>query len=116
MKSAWVLSLFLIPGMTLVGRAFSISGQAQPSLPNLDNRTRKLTPSLTQQLALQHLQTLVPTAKVDFDPITSSPRNVSAFGFLTGPNGLGGAAPAVRGQAIVSTDPDHLLKLFLTEH
>jgi hypothetical protein len=74
------------------------------------------TPSVRQAAAANSLGISVPDVKVDFEPLSGSPRSVaSTSGFLTGP---GGSGKAVRPETLVMFGPDdpyRIVKAFLFE-
>src|SRR5262245_42913384 len=84
-------------GLTAVAVLWSSTTRADLSpgktgSPNLDQRAALAQPgggvSLSQQSAAEHLRDLVPQARVDFDPVSGSPRMVgSTESFLSGANG-----------------------------
>ncbi|MEI7729315.1 MAG: M36 family metallopeptidase [Verrucomicrobiota bacterium] len=71
----------------------------------------------TQAASLVKLGGVVPGLKVDFAPITGSPKVISAAqGFLTGPNGQGQAISPESLTSFAANDPHRVLKAFLMEH
>src|SRR5262249_10706914 len=83
-------------------------------LPNYDKRGEPELQIPTQRrLALEQLREKIADVKVQFDPITGSPRWIhSEHGFLSGPNGEGGAISA---QALARwpQHPHRIVKAFL---
>ena len=98
-------------------RGFGILPPAATRLENFDKRvgTTNVAASAIQTIAVEHLQSLVPGVRVDFDPIIGSPKFISAReGFLSGPNGAGRAVSSLAGQAFAG-DPYGPTKAFVSE-
>ena len=91
------------------------------ALPDLDHRqtradARKALP-LEKTTALRNLQSVVPGAKVEFDPLTGSPKLVTASGgFLTGRDGKGAAVSASTLAGFGLADSHRVTKAFLKDH
>jgi hypothetical protein len=93
----------------------------RPSLPNFDKRATQAqggeVVSGEQQAAAAQLRTLLPQARVDFDPVTGAPKMVAATdGFLSGANGMGKAVSAAAASGIAANDPYRATKAFLKDH
>ncbi|MDB6110176.1 MAG: Peptidase fungalysin, partial [Pedosphaera sp.] len=111
----------LIAFALLAGRTFAFLPPAKPPLPNLDARNQQAieesTLSADRSAALSGLRLLVPNVKVDFEPVTRAPKQISSLdGFLTGPAGLGRGVSAAALTAIPADDPHRIAKAFLREH
>src|SRR5689334_1282346 len=101
---------------------FAAGQTAKPRLANYDQRTvvtnqagktAVATPA-SRQSALDLLRERLPGVVVDTDPITGSPKFISAgASFLSGPNGIGGAITAAAIAAIPADDPHRAVKAFL---
>lgn len=116
--------LFLLLAVCAIALA-SAGPQPEPSLANIDKRTpqkekqTRQAPQITdkQRIEESKLRVLVPSLKVDYDPITGSPKHVSSSGFLTETAGGRNAAPA---NTLINQpgqgDPDAPLKRFLSVH
>jgi len=103
--------------------AFVAPGRAP--LPNFDVRKPAVTAASTsraatpanQTAALAHLQELVPNVTVSRDVTIGMPRLVtSSSGFLTGPDGHGGAISEASLAGVAVSDPHAAIKAFLNEH
>jgi len=114
----WTLSVFLLFLMLTPCR-----GQmppARPLLPGIDKRpeaAQVTVPSAQKSEAAGVLRQSVPSLKVEFDPVTGSPKSVlSADGFLTGPDGKGTTISAANLAGFGANDPNRVTKAFLKEH
>ena len=87
-------------------------------LPNVDKRVAvgnraELSPA--KEEALAGLRNRVSGLRTDIDPLLKSPSYISSTkGFLTGPNGGGISANAIK--AVPENDPHRTIKAFLNEH
>ena len=91
----------------------------RPALANFDRRQERTQEMVSreQQLAAEHLRSLLPRVKVEFDPITGAPNQISAVGeFLSGKKGAGKAIPASVAAGFLENDPYRATKGFLVEH
>ena len=127
--AAWVACLGL-----MAQSAWAQSAPANAPLPNFDKRTAAApAPALAgvlpagqtsatrwsapQQQAISVLRDRVPRLTVDRHALLGSPRDISAReGFLTGPDGAGGAISADYLAAIPAGDRFRPIKAFLNEH
>ncbi len=95
--------------------AFGFLPPARLQLANIDKR-KILKPELRAQgkeAGLAHLQSLLPTAKVDWDKTLGTPHFISVpGGLLTAVNGAANPSPA----SLVAADPYGPTKTFLDEH
>ncbi|HXJ58482.1 MAG TPA: M36 family metallopeptidase, partial [Verrucomicrobiae bacterium] len=67
--------------------------------------------------AANKLRERLTQAQIDFDEITGSPKRISAaHGFLTGPNGIGGAVSEKSLRGFRADDSNRATKAFLKEH
>src|SRR5436190_14715393 len=98
-----VTTLLLILGEPLRAQV----APTRTPLVNLDFRRATLqtaTPSGDQVAAAEALRKSIPSLKLEFEPVTGSPKQIlSTEGFLTGPDGKGDAI-ASASLAAVSTD------------
>ena len=101
--------------------SWAFQATERKALPDLDKRqargdAQKAWPA-ERAGALRVLQARVPGAKVDFEPVTGSPRMVSVSGgFLTGRDGKGAAISATNLAGFGQADPHRVTKAFLKEH
>jgi hypothetical protein len=91
------------------------------ALPNIDRRGAQggppARPAAAAEEARATLIERVPGLFVDWDPVTGAPKHVqSPRGFLTGPDGDGGAVKSPATRAVAARDPLRAVKTFLTEH
>ncbi|HKW28451.1 MAG TPA: M36 family metallopeptidase, partial [Verrucomicrobiae bacterium] len=110
------ISFFLFAAKNLTGGAPALA-----PLPNFDKRANGLQVvtqvSPDQHSVVEQLRARLPSAHVDFDPITGAPKIISAGErFLTGTNGLGAAISAGSYAGIAAGDPDRVTKAFLREN
>lgn len=92
---------------------------AQTPLPNLDARMPVAVAALAPEktAALERLRQVMPSVKVELEPVSAAPKMVSASdGFLTGPNGSGATISAKNLASFVATDPHRVTKSFIQEH
>ncbi len=122
MKNLSTLKLVSVVLMLIVAAgvwAFQPSGH--PPLPDMDKRSGRgvqtKDPPAAQAGAARELQTRVPGAKIEFEPITGAPKMVSVpGGFLTGAAGKGAAISLRALAAARADDPHRVTKAFLNEH
>ena len=92
---------------------------ARPSLPGIDRRheaQQVVVPSAQKSEAVGVLHRSVPLLKVEFDPVTGSPKSVlSADGFLTGPEGKGATISTANLAGFATNDSNRVTKAFLSE-
>ena len=92
---------------------------AHPLLPAIDKRhdaAQAKVASAEQTQAASLLRELVPTLKVEFEPVSGSPKSVAATeGFLTGPEGKGATISTASLARFAANDPYRVTKAFLTE-
>ena len=92
----------------------------EPAIPSFDKRT--IVPAKPETLALQlqgeaQLKSRLPSVTVDYDARLGTPKFIRAsLGFLTGPNGQGGAVSAATAQTFAADDSYRPVKAFLAEH
>ena len=97
---------------------------ARPPLPNYDKRATAPAPlaanvstNAQQEQAAAALKARVPSARVTKDRLLGTPSLVGATrGFLTGPEGSGGAVSRAFLEAVPPDDPHRVIKAFLNEH
>lgn len=93
---------------------------AREALPNVDKRLDgQNRPAVAdgKQQALAKLRNRVPGLQADIDPLLKSPNFISStHGFLTGPNGEGGAVSANAARALPDNDPHRSIKAFLNDN
>lgn len=115
----WTLSVVLL--FLPCAPGWSQTAPARPVLPGIDRRPETtqavVTPPTEKANAVGALRKAVPSLKVEFDPVTGSPKSVlSADGFLTGPEGKGQAISAANLAGFAANDPNRVTKAFLKEH
>jgi hypothetical protein len=122
MKQHAIRTLVLSGLLLFVADAgFAFLPPANPPMPNLDKRQKRApqpTALLTDQAAaVAELRAQVPSLKVDFEPVTSSPKSISAVqGFLSGQGGQGKGISAGRLAGFAADDPYRVTKAFLKDH
>lgn len=118
-------SLGVVPWIMLISLLMLAPCWAQrppvrPMLPAIDKRladTPIPAPSDEKLQAAESLRQLVPTLQVAFEPVSGSPKSVSATdGFLTGPDGQGATLSAATRARFAANDPDRVTKAFLSDH
>src|SRR6476660_8498048 len=103
-------------------QAWAILPTANESLPNYDKRKQAAralvtAPNYAKANARAVLQARVPDIKFSSDNVLGTPRLISAQrGFLTGPQGHGGAVSEPFLEAVSAGDPHRVIKAFLNEH
>ena len=102
----------------LVPRLFAFREPDLKQLPDFDRREKGKTELSTEkQHGAAELKKAVPAATIDFDPVTGSPRFITAHdGFLTGRAGYGRGIQAKTFVGIPAADPNRVTKAFLKEH
>ncbi len=100
--------------------AFGAPG-THPELPNFDRRLDTANQTAMSNSAsnptLSQLVSALPDARVDFDPILSSPAwIISEHGFLSGSNGVGFAVSPAATAAFSPQDPYRPVKAFLQQY
>lgn len=114
------LAILAAAVLVLSSRAHGFQQPGREPLPDFDLRqTQQLSgqkPSSERALAETALRLWVPDVKVDFDPLSGSPRSIaSTTGFLTGPSGEGkGISPATLAK-VRPDDPQRAIKTFMAE-
>jgi hypothetical protein len=106
---------------SVANMALAVLPPADPPLPGYDRRAGTASGlgvvSPAQQLAVERLRLRQPQIQVEFDPITSGPKSITARGaFLSGSRGLGGAIPAEAASKFAVGDPYWATKAFLQEY
>jgi len=100
---------------------FAALQPANPQLDDFDKRTgtssQQATVSPDQKPALDQLHARQPRVRVEFDPVTGSPKSIEATSeFLSGSNGTGRALPSGATQVFAPGDRDRATKAFLDEY
>ena len=110
-------------GLLLFGAVtgFALLPPANPPLPNLDKRQKQAPQpaalSTEQADAMAELRAQVPNLTVDFEPVTGSPKRVSAVEeFLSGEGGKGKGISARSLAGFTVDDPYRVTKAFLKDH
>ena len=86
-------------------------------LPDLDRRAAKAAAAAAAVPGVEALRARLPHAAVDWAPVVGSPRWIaSRHGFLTGPDGEGGAVTRAFRAKHRDDDPHRAVKAFLDEH
>ena len=92
----------------------------EPAIAGFDSRTPVAAKPETlalQQQGEAHLKAQMSYVTVDYDVQLGTPKFIrSSRGFLTGPNGQGGAVSATTAQALPANDPYRAVKGFLNEN
>jgi hypothetical protein len=109
------VSLFL-----LAAKSPAFAPAARTPLPDFDRRTDGLQAGAAvsgdQRSAVEQLRARLPSARVDFDPVTGAPKMISAGDrFLSGTNGQGRAISATVAAGFAG-DPHRATKAFVREH
>jgi uncharacterized repeat protein (TIGR01451 family) len=112
--------LLFIPMIMLAVKSPAFGPSAAAPLPNFDKRADGLQTgdpvSGDQRSAEEQLRVRLPSARVDFDPVTGTPKMISAGDkFLSGTNGQGRAIAAATAAGFAG-DPHQATKAFLREH
>src|SRR5262245_12486822 len=95
---------------------------ADNPLPNFDKRNSTPQPLVVATPAAREnaralLLSKLPEVKIATDKLLESPRWISSpRGFLTGPQGEGGAVSKAYLEAVPASDPHRIIKAFLNEH
>src|SRR5438094_975655 len=92
----------------VLSNAFAVVEPSRPALANFDLRQRQLVLRVPagKLHAADGLREKLPEAQIDFDEITGSPKRIAATrGFLTGPNGVGGAVSEESARGFPADDP-----------
>ncbi len=94
---------------------------ANPPLPNFDKRQKQAPQPAAlpadQAAAVAELRAQLPNLTVDFEPVTGSPKSVSAGEeFLSGAGGKGKAISANSLAGFAGDDPYRITKAFLRDH
>jgi hypothetical protein len=93
---------------------------AQTPLPNFDARPAASSAAVVapeKSAAVAKLRQAAPGLRVEFEPVSGAPKEVSsADGFLTGPDGNGRAISAANLAGVSATDSNRVIKAFLNEH
>ena len=121
MKNSRFAVAVAISLMGLVGPAHGLLPLKTEMPGNYDQRRiahgSTATVSAAQQQALTALKSSVSDLRFNVDPILGTPSQIgSTRGFLTGPDGLGGAVSGASLAAIPNSDPHRVVKAFLNEH
>ena len=100
---------------------FAFLPPANPPLPNLDKRQKRAPQPAAlpadQAAAVAELRAQVPNLRVDFEPVTGSPKSISAVeGFLSGQDGQGKGISTGSLAGFAADDPYRITKAFLKDH
>jgi len=113
---------FILEFVLLIVFAISSQGfvaSSKSGIPDLDVRQRLLQETIAndKSAGVNRLRSLVPNARISFDPVICSPRSIYVVGMcLTGTNdGKGAVSPAAFAKISV-TDAYRPVKAFLEEH
>ncbi len=115
-QASCIIAALLLTPLVQCASAQQAFNRDHAPTPNVDKRHAMLTPELPAQKknGLHKLEQLVPGAKVSVDRLLNTPHWVqSADGFLTGPNGQGGALAKSHAQ---NATHQQIIKSFLNEH
>lgn len=103
-------------------QAWAVLPTSHQPLPNYDKRKQApvaaiAAPNAAKANARSVLQSRVPDLQLTADKVLGTPRLVSAQrGYLTGPQGRGGAISPAFLDAVPAEDPQRITKAFLNEH
>jgi len=116
-RSFLISSALLFPALGL----FAMQPPGRVALPNFDRRTEATSTNasapIEKQAALEQLRTRLPRVRVDFDPVSRSPKFISAGDqFLSASNGQGKAVSAAVASRFAATDPYRPTRAFVEEH
>ena len=105
----------------LLAEAFAFQQPTNPPLPNVDNRRGAPVPESAapndKAAAVAELRARLPRVRVDFHPVTQSPKLIlNPEGFLSGPGGNGGAISGAGLATVPDNDPNRITKAFVREH
>ena len=103
----------------LVSQTRAFLPPSQPELPDFDIRATAKAGNISpeQQMAASSLKSRLPSARIDFDAITGSPKSISAKeGFLSGSNDTGKAISPATASGFPPGDKYKAAKAFLREH
>jgi hypothetical protein len=122
MKTAFLKAGCIALAFSYVSQTSAVLPPANQPLPNFDKRTQVARPAVTVANPAKPndrtlLQSRVPSLKLSTDNVLGTPRLLTARrGFLTGPQGQGGAISQAALSAVPATDPHRVIKAFLNEH
>jgi hypothetical protein len=122
MKTQFLKTTCTIFALSCLLPARAILPTANEPLPNYDKRkvmpqALAAAPNADKAAARALLESRVPELKLSTDKVLGAPRMITARrGYLTGPQGLGGAVSEGFLQSIPSSDPHRLVKAFMNEH
>jgi uncharacterized repeat protein (TIGR01451 family) len=105
--------------LAAVGNAGAqLASHNEHAIANFDVRQAQAVVSPARRQAETRLVNQAPSAVVDYDQLTGAPKFIHAqSGFLTGPNGQGGAVRNPQSVAgLAASDPHLPVKAFLNEH
>src|SRR5262249_33340503 len=119
MKNHLLKTTCAIVALSCLSSTWAILPASNEPLPNYDKR--KLAPQALvaapnpdKEAARAAIEARVPEVKISTDKVLGTPRMITARrGFLTGPQGQGGAVSEGFLQAIPSSDPHRLVKAFM---
>src|SRR5205807_3032460 len=100
--------------LTCLPQVWAVLPAANPSLPNIDKRRQAMplavpAPDAARAKAKAVLESRVPELKISTDKVLGTPRLLSARrGYLTGPNGQGGALSKSFLDAVHGDDPNRV--------
>lgn len=122
MKTAFFKAGSIALAFSCLSQTWAVLPPANQPLPNFDKRKQVARPAVTvadpaKANARAVLQSRVPGLKLSTDGVLGTPRLLTARrGFLTGPDGQGGAISQPFLSGVNATDPHRVIKAFLNEH
>ena len=112
-----ILSVSLVLGSFGVLNSLALVEPKRPMLPDLDRRTADKPAAPALAPAAADLKVRVPDLQITMDEVLGTPNYFgSRSGFLTGPQGVGGAVQPASAQAFAAEDRHRAIKAFLNEH
>ncbi|MDQ3621958.1 MAG: M36 family metallopeptidase [Verrucomicrobiota bacterium] len=115
----WIAAALILPAL-LLSHVSALLPPDDPQPENFDRRRAEAAPpAIAEEPQLQAAKTVsarVQAAQIAWDEITGAPKFISSpRGFLTGPQGEGGAVAAAA-DAVPAADPLRPVKAFVSEH
>jgi len=107
--------------LLLVADTVCFSPASESAAAQLDKRQKRAPQpaalSADQAAAVTELRAQVPNLRVDFEPVTGSPKSISAVeGFLSGQDGQGKGISTGSLARFAADDPYRITKAFLKDH